>query len=76
MPDTLDLPETIRGGVHVEQRHNSAHKHVTGFAEYTDDVAEPVGTLHAYLGLSDKAHAEIVSIDLAAVRARPASSTC
>ena len=71
MPDTLDLPETIRGGVHVEQRHDSAHKHVTGFAEYTDDVAEPIGTLHAYLGLSDKAHAEIVSIDLDAVRAAP-----
>ena len=40
-------------------------------AEYTDDIAEPVGTLHAYLGLSDRAHAEIVSIDLDAVRAAP-----
>ncbi len=63
--------QTIRGGVHVEQRHDSAHKHVTGAAEYTDDIAEPVGTLHAYLGLADKAHAEIVSIDLDAVRAAP-----
>jgi xanthine dehydrogenase large subunit len=71
MPDTLELSETIRGGVHVEQRHDSAHKHVTGFAEYTDDIVEPVGTLHAYLGLADKAHAEIVSIDLDAVRAAP-----
>jgi xanthine dehydrogenase large subunit len=71
MPDTLELPDTIRGGVHVEQRHDSAHKHVTGFAEYTDDVAEPIGTLHAYLGLADAAHAEIVSIDLDAVRAAP-----
>ena len=35
------------------QRHDSAHKHVTGAAEYTDDIAEPVGTLHAYLGLAD-----------------------
>ncbi len=61
----------IRGGVHVDQRHDSAHKHVTGLAEYTDDIAEPVGTLHAYLGLADKAHAEIVSIDLDAVRAAP-----
>ena len=40
MPDTIDLPETIRGGVHTEQRHDSAHKHVTGLAEYTDDIAE------------------------------------
>ena len=40
-------------------------------AEYTDDIAEPAGTLHAYLGLSDRAHAEIVSMDLDAVRAAP-----
>jgi xanthine dehydrogenase large subunit len=61
----------IRGGVHRELRHDSAHKHVTGLAEYTDDISEPYGTLHAYLGLSDKAHAEIVSMDLEAVRAAP-----
>ena len=65
------LETTIRGGVHVDQRHDSAHKHVTGAAEYTDDIAEPVGTLHAYLGLSDRAHAEVVSMDLDAVRAAP-----
>lgn len=64
-------PQSIRGGVHVEQRHDSAHKHVTGAAEYTDDITEPVGTLHAYLGLADKAHAEIVSLDLSAVRTAP-----
>ncbi|MFT3973927.1 MAG: xanthine dehydrogenase molybdopterin binding subunit [Amaricoccus sp.] len=63
--------EAIRGGVHLSQRHDSAHKHVTGLAEYTDDIPEPAGTLHAYLGLSDRAHAEIVSMDLAAVRAAP-----
>ncbi len=61
----------IRGGVHTPQRHDSAHKHVTGEAEYTDDIVEPSDTLHAYLGLSDRAHAEIVSIDLDAVRAAP-----
>ena len=62
---------TIKGGVHLSQRHDSAHKHVTGLAEYTDDIPEPAGTLHAYLGLSDRAHAEIVSMDLDAVRAAP-----
>jgi xanthine dehydrogenase large subunit len=71
MEQKLDFQSTIRGGVHVDQRHDSAHKHVTGLAEYTDDIAEPVGTLHAYLGLADKAHAEIVSIDLDAVRVAP-----
>jgi xanthine dehydrogenase large subunit len=63
--------QSIRGGVHVDQRHDSAHKHVTGLAEYTDDIAEPVGTLHAYLGLSDRAHAEIEAMDLEAVREAP-----
>ena len=57
--------------MHTPQRHDSAHKHVAGAAEYIDDIAEPVGTLHAYLGLCDRAHAEIVSIDLDAVRAAP-----
>ena len=34
-------------------------------------MPEPAGTLHAYLGLSDGAHAEILGIDLDAVRAAP-----
>lgn len=67
-----DMIETgIRGAVHKDLRHDSAHKHVTGLAEYTDDIPEPHGTLHAYLGLADRAHAEILSIDLEAVRSAP-----
>jgi xanthine dehydrogenase large subunit len=62
---------TVRGGVHSAERHDSAHKHVTGAADYIDDMAEPVGTLHAYLGLSEVAHGAIASIDLSAVRAAP-----
>ena len=58
----------IRGGVHRRSAHDSAHKHVTGAAEYTDDIAEPAGTLHAYLGLSDRAHARD--------RARSTSTRC
>ncbi|WP_184147978.1 xanthine dehydrogenase molybdopterin binding subunit [Amaricoccus macauensis] len=69
--DNVAADAGIRGGVHLSQRHDSAHKHVTGLAEYTDDIPEPAGTLHAYLGLSDRAHAEIVSIDFDAVRAAP-----
>ncbi len=61
----------IRGGVHTAQRHDSAHKHVTGLAEYTDDIPEPAGTLHACLGLSERAHAEVLSMDFDAVRAAP-----
>ncbi|MEL7211826.1 MAG: xanthine dehydrogenase molybdopterin binding subunit [Pseudomonadota bacterium] len=61
----------LSGGVHVDRQHESAVKHVTGRAEYTDDIAEPIGTLHAYLGLSERAHAKLRNIDLDAVRTAP-----
>ena len=61
----------INGGVHTDLRHDSAIKHVTGRAEYCDDIAEPIGTLHAYLGLSTKAHALLRDVDLSAVRTAP-----
>ena len=60
-----------RAVVHEAVAHDSAAKHVAGRAEYIDDMVEPAGTLHAYLALSERAHAEIVSIDLDAVRAAP-----
>ncbi len=59
----------IRGGVNEKQPHESGHKHVSGSAEYIDDIPEPSDTLHAYLGLSQCAHAEILSIDFEEVRA-------
>ena len=62
---------TIKGGANTDLRHDSAIKHVTGRAEYCDDIAEPAGTLHAYLGLSTKAHAVLRDMDLSAVRAAP-----
>lgn len=52
-------------------KHESAVLHVTGRALYIDDLPEPKGLLHVVPGLSEKAHARIVSIDLAAVRALP-----
>jgi len=63
--------DTIKGGVSTGLRHDSAIKHVTGRAEYCDDIAEPIGTLHACLGLSTRAHALIRDIDFSAVRAAP-----
>jgi xanthine dehydrogenase large subunit len=59
------------GRLHQSMPHDSAIKHVAGRAEYVDDLPEPEGTLHAYLGLSTKAHAEIASLDLDAVRMAP-----
>src|SRR6202011_3680924 len=51
--------------------HESAALHVSGEATYTDDLPELSGTLHVALALSRHAHARIVSLDLAAVRAAP-----
>jgi xanthine dehydrogenase large subunit len=51
--------------------HDSAAKQVAGEALYIDDIRPPEGTLHAYCVLSTKAHARIVSVDLAAARAYP-----
>jgi xanthine dehydrogenase large subunit len=61
----------ISGPMHASRRHDSAHKHVTGTADYIDDLPEPAGLVHGALGLSDRAHAEIVSMDLSEVAATP-----
>lgn len=68
---TFETKNAINGPMHSSLRHDSAHKHVTGTAEYIDDIPEPAGTLHAALGMADRAHAEILSIDLSAVKAAP-----
>ena len=51
--------------------HESAHLHVSGEAVYVDDIRELSGTLHCALGLSERAHAAIESIDLTAVIEMP-----
>jgi xanthine dehydrogenase large subunit len=55
--------------VGVSRPHESARLHVLGQADYTDDIDEVRGTLHAALGLSGKAHAKVSSIGLDEVRA-------
>ena len=59
------------GRLHESTPHDSAIKQVAGRADYVDDLSEPEGTLHAYLGLSTRAHAEIASLDFDAVRKAP-----
>jgi xanthine dehydrogenase large subunit len=51
--------------------HESAELHVTGEAVYTDDIRELTQTLHAALGMSQQAHAKILSADFSAVLAAP-----
>ncbi len=58
----------IKGAVHKDLRHDSAHKHVAGSAVYIDDISEAKDMLHMYVAMSDKAHAEITEMDLSAVR--------
>ncbi|QFT75454.1 xanthine dehydrogenase molybdopterin binding subunit [Ruegeria sp. THAF33] len=62
---------SIIGSTHTNVNHDSAVKHVTGQADYTDDIALPQGALHAYLGVSDVAHARLLGIDFSDVLAMP-----
>ncbi|AZO81389.1 MULTISPECIES: xanthine dehydrogenase molybdopterin binding subunit [unclassified Bosea (in: a-proteobacteria)] len=52
-------------------KHDSAEKHVAGEAFYIDDIAEPAGLAHAYIGLSTIAHGKLLSLDLSAVESAP-----
>ena len=44
--------------------HESGSKHVSGYANYIDDIVEPQGTLHGAIGYSKKAHALISKLNL------------
>lgn len=72
MPDNRqsDSPvlSDIKGAVHKELRHDSAHKHVSGEAVYIDDMPEAKDLLHIYVAMSEKAHARVTAMDLAPVR--------
>jgi xanthine dehydrogenase large subunit len=57
--------------LHAAIAHDSAEKHVTGEALYIDDLPEPAGLLHLYIGQSQRAHARVTRLDLTAVRAAP-----
>lgn len=65
------LPMSSSNAVNEPRVHESGHKHVSGTAEYIDDILEPSGCLHACLGLSDRAHAELILVNLEAVSSYP-----
>ena len=71
MLDKSETETTIKGRVGTSLPHESAHLHVSGEARYIDDIPEPIGTLHAAIGMSERAHARIKSIDLDPVRSAP-----
>ena len=74
LPD-VDLSTAQATGIHgdagTDLPHESAHKHVSGEAVYTDDQLAPQDVLHAYVGLSEVAHANIMRMDLCKVAAAP-----
>jgi xanthine dehydrogenase large subunit len=57
------------GGVGRSKKHESADKQVAGEAIYVDDRPSLRGELHAAVGQSTQAHANIISMDLSAVKA-------
>ena len=52
--DVVAPAKSTGGRLHESTPHDSAIKQVAGRAEYVDDLTEPEGTLHAYLGLVDQ----------------------
>jgi xanthine dehydrogenase large subunit len=56
------------GGAGRSKKHESADKHVAGEALYVDDHPALRGELHAAVGQSTVAHANILSMDLSAVK--------
>jgi xanthine dehydrogenase large subunit len=57
--------------LHAPIGHDSAPRHVSGEALYIDDIPEPPGLLHIYVGQATRAHARVTRLDLTAVRAAP-----
>jgi len=55
----------------TSQTHDSAALHVSGRAQYCDDIPLPANTLHAAFGLSSVAHGRIIALDLSAVATAP-----
>ncbi len=71
-PQAQRLKQTaLSQSIHVAQPHDSAVKHVTGAAVYTDDIREPANTLHLAVGLSSIARGRIESLDVSAVEQYP-----
>ena len=61
----------IEGGVGEAIPHESARLHVSGEALYIDDLSLPEGSLHAAIGVGERAHARLRKVDLSRVRAAP-----
>jgi len=75
LPEAMATPandgKLARGLCGVNTKHESAERHVSGEALYTDDRTVPRDTLYAYVGLTTTAHGLVKSMDLSKVFAAP-----
>mgnify|MGYP003385374833 CR=1 FL=1 len=78
LQQTFPAPHTPAGDAQTSRApvgqcvpHKSSTLQVTGEAVYTDDIPSPRGTLHGALVMSNRAHANIVSIDTSAAETCP-----
>ncbi|BAU38348.1 xanthine dehydrogenase molybdopterin binding subunit XdhB [Acetobacter pasteurianus NBRC 101655] len=67
----INAPTTVPGGATQSLKHESGRLHVSGKATYIDDIPTPANVVHVVPGLSTKAHARIVSMDLEPVKNFP-----
>lgn len=68
LSDKQSAKKGIAGNSHA---HESAIKHVTGRADYIDDLPAPANLLHVAVGLSTVAYGHLGRLDLDRVRAAP-----
>ena len=54
----------INSFIEQARPHESGSKHVSGYANYIDDIIEPEGTLYGAIGYSKKTRAIISKLDL------------
>ncbi len=71
MPPGEAILEAPLRHVYKPLPHDSGAKHVQGNAEYIDDIAEPIGTLHVAVGGSPVARGMLRHLDLDEVRNTP-----
>ena len=71
MPDRSESIDRITGAVGEARHHDSALKHVTGAADYIDDIPLPADALHLAVGGSTAVAGKITGINLDAVRTAP-----
>ena len=64
--------DTVSPNSHpFSRQHESAIKHVTGRADYIDDLKAPADAIHVALGLSPVAHGRLTRLDLETIRRLP-----